>query len=101
MKPEPEDARLDAWLDSYRVAPPSTDLVERIVAASPARARGGRWVLPRWLWPGAGFAGIGLAGSLAGALAVSAALRATSLDGTDWPERATAFTEAAADWSEE
>ncbi|KVH48584.1 hypothetical protein [Burkholderia diffusa] len=62
-------AELDAWLMQDRVAPPAPALVERIVASAPApqraRRRGKVW------WSGAAFAGVGLAGALAGAVAVS------------------------------
>ncbi|MFP3506044.1 hypothetical protein [Burkholderia sp. SIMBA_062] len=62
-------AELDAWLMQDTVAPPRPALVERIVASAPApqraRRRGSVW------WSGAAFAGVGLAGALAGAVAVS------------------------------
>ncbi|MPV56182.1 hypothetical protein CFB46_26710 [Burkholderia sp. HI2761] len=62
-------ADLDAWLAYDTVAPPAPALVERIVATAPApqraRRRGAVW------WSGAAFAGVGLAGALAGAVAVS------------------------------
>ncbi|WP_334040357.1 hypothetical protein [Burkholderia ambifaria] len=62
-------AELDAWLMQDTVAPPASALVERIVASAPApqraRRRGRVW------WSGAAFAGVGLAGALAGAVAVS------------------------------
>ncbi|WP_175713195.1 hypothetical protein [Burkholderia ambifaria] len=62
-------AELDAWLMQDTVAPPASALVERIVASAPApqraRRRGKVW------WSGAAFAGVGLAGALAGAVAVS------------------------------
>lgn len=62
-------AALDAWLMQETVAPPAPALVERIVASAPApqraRRRGKVW------WSGAAFAGVGLAGALAGAVAVS------------------------------
>ncbi|RQR38072.1 hypothetical protein DIE23_03950 [Burkholderia sp. Bp9143] len=62
-------AELDAWLMRDTVAPPAPALVERIVASAPApqraRRRGKVW------WSGAAFAGVGLAGALAGAVAVS------------------------------
>ncbi|ABI89470.1 hypothetical protein CH72_3950 [Burkholderia ambifaria AMMD] len=62
-------AELDAWLIQDTVAPPAPALVERIVASAPApqraRRRGKVW------WSGAAFAGVGLAGALAGAVAVS------------------------------
>ncbi|MGN7980875.1 hypothetical protein [Burkholderia sp. 22313] len=64
-----EAAELDAWLMQDAVAPPEPALVERIVATAPApqraRRRGKVW------WSGAAFAGVGLAGALAGAVAVS------------------------------
>ncbi|MPV68462.1 hypothetical protein [Burkholderia sp. BE17] len=62
-------ADLDAWLAYDTVMPPAPALVERIVATAPApqraRRRGNVW------WSGAAFAGVGLAGALAGAVAVS------------------------------
>ncbi|AFQ50382.1 hypothetical protein [Burkholderia cepacia] len=62
-------AELDAWLAQDAVGPPAAALVERIVASAPApqraRRRGKVW------WSGAAFAGVGLAGALAGAVAVS------------------------------
>ncbi|WP_175654712.1 hypothetical protein [Burkholderia ambifaria] len=62
-------AELDAWLMQDTIAPPAPALVERIVASAPApqraRRRGKVW------WSGAAFAGVGLAGALAGAVAVS------------------------------
>ncbi|WP_175915449.1 MULTISPECIES: hypothetical protein [unclassified Burkholderia] len=62
-------AELDAWLMQDTVAPQAPALVERIVASAPAprraRRRGRVW------WSGAAFAGVGLAGALAGAVAVS------------------------------
>ncbi|RQR41416.1 MULTISPECIES: hypothetical protein [unclassified Burkholderia] len=66
-----EAAELDAWLAQDAVTPPAPApaLVERIVASAPAprgaRRRGRVW------WSGAAFAGVGLAGALAGAVAVS------------------------------
>ncbi|WP_144151592.1 hypothetical protein [Paraburkholderia sp. BCC1885] len=64
-----ESAGLDAWLASQQVEPPEHALVARIVAGSPARRP-----LPhraRLWWRGAAFAGIGLAGGVAGAFAMS------------------------------
>ncbi|WP_322024091.1 hypothetical protein [Burkholderia sp. BCC1977] len=62
-------AELDAWLMQDTVAPPAPALVERIVASTPAPQRARRpgtvW------WSGAAVAGVGLAGALAGAVAVS------------------------------
>jgi len=93
-----DSARLDDWLDDHVVTAADTYLVERIATGAPAPARQPRY----WLWPGAGLAGIGLAGGLAGAFAVSIALRATGPGlAPDWPERGTAFSELSADWSDE
>ncbi|KVG54552.1 hypothetical protein [Burkholderia territorii] len=62
-------AELDAWLMQDTVAPPAPALVERIVASAPARQRERR--RGKVWWSGAAFAGVGLAGALAGAVAVS------------------------------
>ncbi|RKP50895.1 hypothetical protein D7S89_07450 [Trinickia fusca] len=72
-----EAAALDAWLTRDAIAPPDHALVRRVlVAADPPRAR-----RPRWWWPGAAVAGvgIGLAGGVAGALAVSLFVAAGSV----------------------
>lgn len=96
-----EAARLDRWLDNHVALPPDAALIRRITASAPAAASPPQRRLS-WLWRGAGLAGIGLAGSLAGAFAVSLALRgSTPPPGLDWPERATAFTENSSDWSTE
>ena len=62
-------AQLDSMLDRYAVPPPSADLHARIVAAGTAglapRRRARRW------WLGLGLAGVGLAGALAGTLAIA------------------------------
>ena len=102
MKTEPDDAQLDDWLATAHVAPPGDDLVRRIVASAPS-APSTPWWRTALLWPGAsiaGLAGIGLAGSVAGAFAVSIAIGAT-MPGADPSERATAFSAIPADWSEE
>jgi hypothetical protein len=70
-----EAAELDAWLSDDRVEPPTRALIERIVASAPTTAprrapRRGQRRGQVW-WSGAGFAGVGLAGALAGAVAVS------------------------------
>jgi hypothetical protein len=69
---------LDAWLARDMVAPPSRALVEQIVASAPVPAPQQRPVRAdasskrrRFWWSGAAFAGAGLAGAVAGALAMS------------------------------
>jgi hypothetical protein len=71
-----EAERLDACLARDLVTDPSRALERRILADADARRpegkvgrRLGRW-LGHW-WPGAALAGLGLAGGVAGALAVS------------------------------
>ena len=94
-----EAARLDGWLDAHAVADPPPALAARIVSGAPGHQARRAW---QWLWPGAGLAGIGLAGSLAGAFAVSIALRAPGAASVpDWVERGSAFSELSPDWSEE
>lgn len=93
-----EAARLDGWLDDHAAPVPDAAQMRRAIAGAPAAATRPQRA---WLWRGAGLAGIGLAGSLAGAFAMSFALRSSTPPGLDWPERATAFTEASPDWSTE
>lgn len=100
-----EAALLDGWLDNYTVAMADDALTRRIVASARARkltsAVPGRpqWQA-HWLWPGASLAGVGLAGMLVGALALSIALRgAAPAPAVDWSERGTAFGELSSDWS--
>lgn len=64
--------RLDAWLEDYRVAAPSSDLAARIMSAA-SRPRI-MWRRARLWWSGLGLAGVGLAGALAGSLAIWVAL---------------------------
>ena len=96
-----ESAGLDAWLTSHTVAPPERALVDRIVAAAPGRRpakhRGRLW------WQGAAFAGIGLAGGLAGAFAVSFfVLTGTPPQGHESSSYMTSsFDGSSADWSGE
>ena len=106
MTTEISDVQLDAWLATHNIVPPGDDLVRRIVAsapvAQPASARDAApWWRAAWLWSGAGLAGIGLAGSMAGAFAVSIAIGATVAPTADPADRPTAFSAIPADWSEE
>lgn len=78
-------AELDALLDTHAVAAPGDRLVEDVLASAPAgrsgsRAGAGHRRLPRrgWWWSGAGIAGVGLAGTASGAIAVALALSVTS-----------------------
>jgi hypothetical protein len=96
-----ESASLDAWLASDALEAPPRVLAERIIATAPAHRR---WLPRRQLWwSGAAFAGIGLAGGVAGALAVSLFV----LTGTppqiehDPSNLTTSFSGSAADWSGE
>lgn len=64
-----EAAALDAALDRFTVPEPSMRLSDRIMASAPQPRRA--WArATRWRW--AGFGGIGLAGTAAGALLVAA-----------------------------
>ena len=102
-----EAALLDGGLDAYEVAAPGAALVERIAGAAPsaplpAGRAGSWWRGAGFFWPRAGWALTGLAGAIAGAMAVSVALGEFGpAAATDWQKRATAFTDRGADWSEE
>ncbi|HEX3140184.1 MAG TPA: hypothetical protein VHQ87_09025, partial [Rhizobacter sp.] len=92
---------LDHWLDSHAVAAPPAALTQRIAAGAPLprpRRASSAW------WAGAGLAAVGLAGSFAGALAVSLLLQGAPLPGDGLP-RLTAFgglpAELSAEGSEE
>jgi hypothetical protein len=63
-----EAAALDRLLSRHRVAAATPGLAERIAASAP---RVPVWRQAHLLWQGAGLAGVGLAGALAGALAVA------------------------------
>jgi hypothetical protein len=63
---------LDSMLDRHVVGPPTAELRERIIGSGPA-ARA-VWHQARLWWQGAGLAGLGLAGALAGALMISVLL---------------------------
>jgi hypothetical protein len=70
-----EALALDAWLARDMIAPPSRELIEQIVAGAPvpepARKAPPSKKHRNFWWSGAAFAGVGLAGALAGALTVS------------------------------
>ncbi len=84
------EGRLEAWLDTYSIPAPSAALVGRILAAAPQPAL--LWSRARLWWSGLGFAGVGLAGALTGALALSLATPAL-LDhrAADWADGQTIF----------
>jgi len=100
-----EAAMLDRDLDAHEIAAPGAALIDRIAAAAGSAASAGR-ARPWWrvepFWPRAGWALTGMAGAVAGALVVSVALGDSyPAAATDWQKRGTAFTDRAADWSEE
>lgn len=66
---------LDSWLAEDRVEPAGAPLAARLVASAPA-SRAARRSGRRLVWSGLGFAGIGFAGALAGALTVAVLLPA-------------------------
>ncbi|CAG4911962.1 hypothetical protein [Paraburkholderia gardini] len=93
-------AGIDAWLDSDTIAPPDYALQARVVASAPVR----RPVPPRRLmwWSSAAIAGVGLAGGLAGAFAVSFFLvtgEPPPVHELSW--LTTGFGGSSADWSGE
>ncbi|MBV2149869.1 hypothetical protein KRZ98_16615 [Sphingobium sp. AS12] len=82
--------RLDGLLDHYRTPLPSAALVGRILAAAPRPAL--LWSRAKLWWSGLGLAGVGLAGAVSGALALSLATPAL-LDhrAADWADGQTIF----------
>jgi hypothetical protein len=78
-----EALALDAWLARDMVAPPSRALVAQIIdsapVAVPVHANADRTRRRRFWWSGAAFAGVGLAGALAGAVAMSVMLTGNTL----------------------
>jgi hypothetical protein len=91
---------IDAWLGSAAVAPPDDVLHRRIVASAPGRRRL-RQPARVW-WSGVAAAGIGLAGGLAGALAVSFfVLTGRPPAAPDSAYLTTSFGGSAVDWSGE
>ncbi|VWD61295.1 hypothetical protein BLA50215_07391 [Burkholderia lata] len=93
-------AELDAWLANDTVAPPAPALVERIVATAPAPRRARRRRGTVW-WSGAAFAGVGLAGALAGAVAVSMLMLGSVPPAHEPGYLTTTFGGPSVDWSDE
>lgn len=94
-----EALELDGWLARDMIAPPARAFVEQIVASAPVPAvapkRRGFW------WSGAAFAGVGLAGALAGALTISLMmLGGTTAAPHESSYLSTGFGGSSADWSE-
>lgn len=101
---------IDAWLDRQTVAPPDPALQQRIVDSAPTPAPATRpRTRPRpraarraWWWSGAAVAGVGLAGGLAGAFAVSFFVLTGSAPAMhDSSYLTTSFGGSSADWSDE
>ena len=90
-----EAAQLDALLDAHSLPAPDPALTRRVLASAPAAA-----ARPLGWWAGAGFAAIGLAGSLAGALGVSLLLQ-TLPPHTEALPGGTAFSQAPTEGSDE
>jgi len=95
-----EAAELDAWLANDTVAPPAQALVERIVATASAARRARRRRGTVW-WSGAAFAGVGLAGALAGAVAVSMLMLGSVPPAHEPGYLTTTFGGPSVDWSDE
>src|SRR6516164_1960260 len=94
-----EALELDSWLARDMIAPPERALFEQIVAGAPVQGvvakRRSYW------WSGAAFAGVGLAGALAGALTMSLLMPGGT---TSAPHENsylnTSFGGSGSDWSE-
>ncbi|SDE33597.1 hypothetical protein [Paraburkholderia lycopersici] len=94
-----EAFRLDGWLACNRIAPPTHELVEQIVAGAPVSVATAKH--HRYWWSGAAFAGVGLAGALAGALTMSLLMPGGAAPAPhDSSYLSTSFGESGADWSE-
>lgn len=108
-----KQSSLDTWLESHLVAPPDHALYERVMASAPAAAaaaagnrKRGRprffWQRSPLWWSGAAIAGVGLAGGLAGAFAVSFFLvTGEPMHEASGPSMTTSFGGSSADWSGE
>lgn len=111
-----EAAGLDAWLAQHEVDMPALALRGRIVGSAAAsglarapegddgRRYAGVWGRAVLWWSGLGAAGIGLAGAVVGAFAVSFALSSAAPQALDgWMDGASAFSagQPSSDWGDE
>ncbi|WP_323117768.1 hypothetical protein [Burkholderia alba] len=98
-------AGVDAWLASDPAVEPDAALVRRIVASAPVRPARPPVRSRAFGWPGAALAGLGIAGGLAGAFALSFFLVAGAArpahDAPDSSYMTTGFGGSSADWSGE
>ncbi|MBB2926177.1 hypothetical protein [Paraburkholderia silvatlantica] len=95
-----EAMALDSWLSRDMVAPPSRTLFEQIVAGAPVTPVAAAKRRSFW-WSGAAFAGVGLAGALAGALTISfVVLGGTTPAAPHETYLSTSFGGTSSDWSE-
>jgi len=95
-----EAMTLDSWLSRDMVAPPGRALFEQIVAGAPVKPVAAVKRRSFW-WSGAAFAGVGLAGALAGALTISlVVLGGAAPTAPHETYLSTSFGGTASDWSE-
>ena len=95
-----EAMELDSWLSRDMVAPPARALFEQIVAGAPVKPAAAARRRSFW-WSGAAFAGVGLAGALAGALTISfVVLGGTTPVAPHETWLSTSFGGTSSDWSE-
>ncbi|MEM5424422.1 hypothetical protein [Paraburkholderia ferrariae] len=95
-----EAMALDTWLSRDMVAPPGRALFEQIVAGAPVKPVAAAKRRSFW-WSGAAFAGVGLAGALAGALTISfVVLGGTAPAAPHETYLGTSFGGTSSDWSE-
>ncbi|MCP3710183.1 hypothetical protein M3I54_24990 [Paraburkholderia sp. CNPSo 3274] len=95
-----EAVELDSWLSRDMVAPPARALFEQIVAGAPVKPVAAAKRRSFW-WSGAAFAGVGLAGALAGALTISfVVLGGTTPAAPHETWLSTSFGGTSSDWSE-
>lgn len=95
-----EAMALDNWLSRDMVAPPGRALFEQIVAGAPVKPVAAAKRRSFW-WSGAAFAGVGLAGALAGALTISLVVfGGTAPAASHETYLSTSFGGTGSDWSE-